>query len=969
MAYDLGALVTRLVVDGQQQFDRAIDSAGSKLKGAAGSANQFGGSLASSSARTVTFGAMVRQAGTELTYLSATGQAALTSIGTGLTVAGAAVAAMVGLSIAKYSDYEAALSEAKAVTGAYGEELAKVRELTIQLGGDTVFTAREAAEGVTNLGKAGISTADILGGALAGSLNLAAAGTLGVGQAAEITAVTMTQFGLRGTDAVHVSDLLAASAGKAQGEVTDMALALRQSGLVANQFGLSVEETVGTLAAFASAGLIGSDAGTSFRTMLLSLATPTTQQRDLLKQYNIQAYDAQGNFVGLTSLAGQLQEGFKGATQEQRDFALGIIFGSDAIRAANVLYNQGTAGIQEWEAAANDAGYAARFAAEMQNNLRGDLEKLGGAFDSALIKTGSAADGVLRDMVQTITELVDGYANLDPWVQQTVLTGAALLAGVLLLGGGFLIAIPKILAFRAALMTLRTEMPTTVAALGRVTAFLTGPWGIALAAAALGGKVLIDWMNSAKSTGEQLQASLIGAKNASDILATAGKGMEWTAWADVTAQLQDLDAVLDANAHKWDNLFTIFDSTYFGAYDALRSVGTELAGLTDTNLPAAQQAFNLLAAETDGSREKLLQLLEMMPDYKQALIEHATEQGIYSETMSETTKQTVLLDEAQGLSAASAAANQEALAELSGQASVSGEDMSELADIIRDLASGNLSARSAARDLEAAIDSASRTIKDNSKTLDINKKAGRENEAALDAIAEAALDASAAVIEQGGSQEDAAKKIDRGRDALIKQLEKLGIVGDEAEAYADSLGLIPENIKQVVELSGINAAQRSVDNFISRNNGRNINIDVITNQANGGILGYAQGAVRHAADGWNAPRMSSQAPQMRAAGSYVVWAEDETDGESFIPHALSKRARSERLMAATAAILGGMYVPASALRRAADGLIETPGSVDATVGARREVNVGGIHLYNPVVRDIQTEAREAAQLVKAALSV
>jgi len=108
---------------------------------------------------------------------------------------------------------------------------------------------------VTELGKAGIGTADILGGALAGSLDLAAAGEIGVAQAAEIAATTLVQFRLAGSETTHVADLLAAAAGKAQGGVTDMAAALGQSGLVASQMGLSVEETTGTLAAFASAGL------------------------------------------------------------------------------------------------------------------------------------------------------------------------------------------------------------------------------------------------------------------------------------------------------------------------------------------------------------------------------------------------------------------------------------------------------------------------------------------------------------------------------------------------------------------------------------------------------------------------------------------------------------------------------------------------------------------------------------------
>jgi TP901 family phage tail tape measure protein len=216
------------------------------------------------------------------------------------------------------------------------------------------FSATEAAGAIENLAKAGVSTKDILGGGLKGALNLAAAGQLAVGDAAEIAATAMTQFGLSGKEVPHIADLLAAAAGKAQGEVSDVAMALKQGGLVASQFGLSIEETTGTLAAFASAGLIGSDAGTSFKTMLLALANPSAKAASTLSDLGIAAYDTKGNFVGIAPLAEQLKDKLSKLTPAQRDAALATIFGSDAIRAANVLYQNGAKGITDWTSKVND---------------------------------------------------------------------------------------------------------------------------------------------------------------------------------------------------------------------------------------------------------------------------------------------------------------------------------------------------------------------------------------------------------------------------------------------------------------------------------------------------------------------------------------------------------------------------------------------------------------------------------------
>src|SRR5438128_431517 len=144
-------------------------------------------------------------------------------------------------------------------------------------------------------------------GSLERRISTASAAQRQVGEASEIAATAMTQFSLSGKDVPHIADLLAAGAGKAQGSVHDLGYALKMGGLVSAQFGISVNDTVGTMAAFASAGLIGSDSGTSFKTMLLHLAKPSDQAAGLMAELGINAYNASGKFVGLTGLAGQLQ--------------------------------------------------------------------------------------------------------------------------------------------------------------------------------------------------------------------------------------------------------------------------------------------------------------------------------------------------------------------------------------------------------------------------------------------------------------------------------------------------------------------------------------------------------------------------------------------------------------------------------------------------------------------------------------
>jgi TP901 family phage tail tape measure protein len=316
--------------------------------------------------------------------------------GTAFAGVGLAVAA----SVKRFAEFDVAMDAVAASTGATGSELEQLGDTAMKAAAETKFGAIDAARGIESLAKAGLETADIVGGGLKGALDLAAAGEIEVAEAGEIAASAMTTFGLSGRDLPHVADLFAAAAGKAQGSVDEMAMAFNQTAQVASMMGLSIEETTGTLAAFASTGLIGSDAGTSFRTMLIRLANPTGKARDLMEELGLSAYDAQGAFVGMEALAGQLQTQLGGLTQEQRNAALATIFGNDAIRAANVLYEQGAGGIEAWTGAVDDSGYAAEQAARRTDNLAGDLERLGGELEKLLITGGGAGEGPLRGLIQ-----------------------------------------------------------------------------------------------------------------------------------------------------------------------------------------------------------------------------------------------------------------------------------------------------------------------------------------------------------------------------------------------------------------------------------------------------------------------------------------------------------------------------------------------------------------------------------------
>ena len=396
----------------------------------------------------------------------------LTSLGSAGGKLGLVAAAGIAVAVKSFADFDQAMSKVQAATHETADNMERLRKLALQTGADTAFSANEAADGIEELAKAGVATTDIMGGALQGALDLAAAGTVDVGFAAEAAATAMTQFNIAGEQVPHIADLLAAAAGKAQGDVSDMVMALKQSGLVASQVGLSLEETTGTLAAFAAAGLIGSDAGTSFKTMLQSLTPSSKAARDQMEALGISAYDAQGNFIGITEFAGKLRDGLKDLSVEQRNATLKTIFGSDAVRAAAVIYQDGADGIQEWIDKTNDTGYAADTAKIKMNNLAGDVEKLRGALSTLFIESGQNGNDFLRGATQNAEAFVNMLSSLPDWASKTAFS----LAGITAITGGSLWFGSKVITgitdTRAALDNLRASSVGASRALGALSTAL-----------------------------------------------------------------------------------------------------------------------------------------------------------------------------------------------------------------------------------------------------------------------------------------------------------------------------------------------------------------------------------------------------------------------------------------------------------------------------------------------------------------
>lgn len=731
----------------------------------------------------------------------------LDRVGKAGMIMGGGLLAGVGVAVKAFMEFDKAMSEVQASTHASAGDMDMLRQAAIEAGADTAFSAAEAAKAIDEMAKAGVSTADILGGGLAGSLALAAAGSLDVGEAAEIAATAMTQFKLSGKDLPHIADLLAAGAGKAQGSVQDMGMALNQAGLVAASTGLSIEETTGGLAAFASAGLIGSDAGTSFKSMLQRLTPQSAEAASKMTELGISAYDAEGQFIGLSKFSDVLKNSMKDLTPEARNAAMGVIFGSDAVRAANVLYEQGAAGIDKWTAAVNDSGYAAETAALKQDNLAGDFEKLTGSIDSVFLKSASGANTALRGLVQGAEDLIDAIGDIPAPVLQAGLGIAGISGVMLLVGGAFLTALPKIQEGVSAFRDLQKAAPGAASALkGAAIAGLIISIGVAL------GKI------AEAKAGDQIERSVGRTTRALVEMANQRTNIEQTTKAldhlfktkdggDLVAGVNNIDSALTRlfkkdflqSANDWGNDMAKFFGIDFGTektlLDSFKAIDDQLAAFVSSgNAELAGDAFKQLEQKARDQGISLEDLRAKFPGYFEALQQVDADARVAASGMGVLTTST-------GAAIPITEEMQKALDDvgLSAQGLVTNLDKYAAALVRAGLSS--LSTSDAARNYLASIDAVDAAIKTNGTSLDTHTEKGRANEAALLGIASAGLaevqvmaKATDAYGNQIHTSDTLHGKMMTTYNDLIANAEKFGITGQAADSLARKALGIPDNV-------------------------------------------------------------------------------------------------------------------------------------------------------------------------------
>ena len=358
----------------------------------------------------------------------------------GKTLTAAITLPIVGLGAASIKtgmEFESSMSKVAALSGATGDELEALEKQARELGATTIFSASQAAEGMAFLAMAGYDTNQILA-SMPGLLDLAAAGQLELGRAADITTNIMSGFGIKAEKTGQVADVLAKAASSANTSVEQMGDAMSYVAPVAAGAGLSLEETAAAISILSNAGIQGQRAGTSLRRVIASLQNPTGETAKVLNELGLSADDVNPSMHSLTDILKTLEEAGLDSSQAMR------LVGTEAGPALLAMMSQGSEGLAEFtNQLENSEGAAAEMAAVMQDNLAGRIQEMKSAFEEVALTIYDNLKPALETIVTALTSVANWFNNLSPSAQNLIMAIAAIAAAI----GPLLIVIGSLIIF------------------------------------------------------------------------------------------------------------------------------------------------------------------------------------------------------------------------------------------------------------------------------------------------------------------------------------------------------------------------------------------------------------------------------------------------------------------------------------------------------------------------------------------
>ena len=510
----------------------------------------------------------------------------LEKVGNTITNAGKAVmpvsTAVAGLGVASLktsADFDSAMSQVAAVSGAVGEDFDALREKAREMGARTKFSASEAADAMNYMAMAGWKTEDMLSG-IEGIMNLAAASGEDLATTSDIVTDALTAFGLTAQDSGHFADLLAAASSNANTNVSMMGETFKYCAPIAGALGYTAEDTAEAIGLMANAGIKSSQAGTSLRTIMTRLQGELELSGEALGDVTIQTANADGSMREFSDIIADCRSAFSKMTESEKAAAAETLVGKNAMSGFLALMNAAPGDIEKLESAISTcsdqvdgySGAAEKMAAVMQDNLNGQITILKSQLQELAISFGDALMPAVRKIVTAIQGFIDKLNGMSEGQRNAILRIGLLVAAL----GPFLVILGTCISRTGVAMQgfvklagsfgkLKVALGNAHGILGKIGAALGGISAPVLAVVAVIAVLMAAFLHLWR-TNEGFRDAIIGTWN--KIHSTVS-----TFVAGIRQRLADMGFSFSAVAAGirvvWEGLCQILGPVFIGAFNAI----------------------------------------------------------------------------------------------------------------------------------------------------------------------------------------------------------------------------------------------------------------------------------------------------------------------------------------------------------------------------------------------------------------
>lgn len=501
------------------------------------------------------------------------------------------------------TDFEAGMSEVKAISGATGSEFDALRDKAIEMGAKTKFSASDSADAFKYMAMAGWDASQMMDG-IAGIMDLAAASGEDLATTSDIVTDALTAFGLQASDSAHFAGVLAQASSKSNTNVGLMGETFKYVAPVAGALGYSIEDTAVAIGLMANSGIKGSQAGTALRSTITRLAKPVGEAKDAVEELKISITNTDGTMKPLSQTMVELREKFAGLTEEQKAQYAAMLAGQEGMSGLLAIVNASDEDFQKLTDEINNANGAAEdMASVMMDNTAGAVEQLKGVLESAGILIGEKLTPYIRKLAEWITGLVEKFNSLSEEEQDQIVKFGLILAAI----GPVLLILAKVISVVStvvkAFKLFGTTMTTVKTSIDLVKAGYTG------LATQMGG---IPKLVAGISTGFGGMLAPIAAVIA---IVAVLVGAFVTLW-------KTNEEFRDNMVGIWNSIKESINNFFDGVVERINALGFDFENITeviktvwfalcDVLAPVFEGAFNTIAIVLDGVFNQILSVMDI----------------------------------------------------------------------------------------------------------------------------------------------------------------------------------------------------------------------------------------------------------------------------------------------------------------------------------------------------------------------